>query len=518
LGHDITDAQIVKKMLQVVPEHLEQIAYSIETLLDVNELSVEEVVSRLRTIEQRKKKPASTGASSNVDKQGRLLLTEEEWMARLKLRESGDGSGSGKRGKMRRGRGGGSGGGCDGKAQDGSGKPQERNPDKCTNCGIKGHYAKDCRKPKREQKAHVAEVEEQQALMMATTSTIAKPSTVSAQSSTRVEIHEAEVFAELGPRIDKDARRWVLDTGATNHMTGSPSAFAHLDTNVIGMVRFGDGSVVEIEGRGSIIFVLKNGEHRTLAGVYYIPRLVANIVSLGQMEEAEYHIDLYDGALRIYDEARDLLTKVPRGNTRLYILELVIGRPVCLAARSSEAAWQWHERFGHISFKSLRSLATKQMVRGLPHLDDIDQVCDSCLAGKQRRTPFPSQAKRRAEHALDLVHGDLCGPVSPPTPSGNKFFLLLVDDMSRYMWLHLLSSKNQAAAAIKNFQGAVEVESGRKLKVLRTDRGGSSPPSSSANTVRVMACSGSSLPRTVRNKTGWWRAVTKQSSAWRVRS
>jgi hypothetical protein len=62
--------------------------------------------------------------------------------------------------------------------------------------------------------------------------------------------------------------------------------------------------------------------------------------------------------------------------------------------------------------------------------------------------------------------------VSPPTPSGNKYFLLLVDDMSRYMWLHLLSSKNQAAVAIKNFQATVEVESGRKLKVLRTDRGG----------------------------------------------
>jgi hypothetical protein len=169
------------------------------------------------------------------------------------------------------------------------------------------------------------------------------------------------------------------------------------------------------------------------------------------MEEAGYRIDLYDGALRIYDEVRDLLTKVSRGNTRLYILELVIGCPVCLAARSSEAAWRWHERFSHISFKSLHSLATKQMVSGLPHLDHIDQVCDSCLAGKQRRTPFPSQAKRRTEHALDLVHGDLCGPVSPPTPNSNKYFLLLVDDTSHYMWLHLLSSKDQAAAAIKNF-------------------------------------------------------------------
>ncbi|XP_066324334.1 uncharacterized protein [Miscanthus floridulus] len=206
LGHDITDAQIMKKMLQVVPEHLEQIAYSIETLLDVNELLVEEVVGRLRAIEQRKKKPASAGASSTANKQGLLLLAEEEWMARLKLREFGEGSGSGKRDKTRRGHGGGSGGssggGQDGKGHDGQGKPQERNPDKCVNYGIKGHYAKDCRKPRREQKAHVVEGEEQHALMMvsATATTINDaPSSFSSRPATCVEIHEAEVFAELGP-------------------------------------------------------------------------------------------------------------------------------------------------------------------------------------------------------------------------------------------------------------------------------------------------------------------------------
>jgi hypothetical protein len=112
------------------------------------------------------------------------------------------------------------------------------------------------------------------------------------------------------------------------------------------------------------------------------------------------------------------------------------------------------------------------MVRGLPPLDQVDQVCDACLAGKQRRAPFPEQSRRRATNRIDLVHGDMCGPITPVTPSGNQYFLLLVDDMSRFMWLVLLPSKDQAAAAIKNFQMSVEVETGRKLKTLRTDRGG----------------------------------------------
>jgi hypothetical protein len=108
----------------------------------------------------------------------------------------------------------------------------------------------------------------------------------------------------------------------------------------------------------------------------------------------------------------------------------------------------------------------------LPQLTQEEKVCDGYLVSRQRHAPFPSQAKRWAESALELIHSDLCGPVTPATPSKNKYFLLLVDDMSRFMWLCLLSSKDQAPSKIKNFQAAVEVETGLKLKVLRTDHGG----------------------------------------------
>jgi hypothetical protein len=70
------------------------------------------------------------------------------------------------------------------------------------------------------------------------------------------------------------------------------------------------------------------------------------------------------------------------------------------------------------------------------------------------------------------VHGDLCGPITPATPRGNRYFLLLVDDLSRYMWVAAIPSKDCAVAAIKEIQAQAEGESGVKLKVLRTDRGG----------------------------------------------
>jgi transposase InsO family protein len=85
---------------------------------------------------------------------------------------------------------------------------------------------------------------------------------------------------------------------------------------------------------------------------------------------------------------------------------------------------------------------------------------------------FPKVAKYPAQEQLELVHGDLCGPVSPPTLVENAYFLLLVDDMSRYMCLTLLSSKADAPAAIMAFQAKVERKTGKKLKVLQTDNRG----------------------------------------------
>jgi transposase InsO family protein len=55
---------------------------------------------------------------------------------------------------------------------------------------------------------------------------------------------------------------------------------------------------------------------------------------------------------------------------------------------------------------------------------------------------------------------------------GNKYFLLLVDDLSRYMWVAAIPSKDHATATIKDIQVQAEGESGHKLKALHTNRRG----------------------------------------------
>jgi transposase InsO family protein len=91
---------------------------------------------------------------------------------------------------------------------------------------------------------------------------------------------------------------------------------------------------------------------------------------------------------------------------------------------------------------------------------------------KQRRLPFPQQSSFRAKERLELVHGDMCDPVTPATPGGRRYFLLLVDDLSRYMWVVILDGKGEAADAIRSAQAAAEAECGRKLRMLCSDNGG----------------------------------------------
>ena len=163
---------------------------------------------------------------------------------------------------------------------------------------------------------------------------------------------------------------------------------------------------------------------------------------------------------------------VQRGASRLYDLNLTVDKPVCLAAHTEEASWCWHARFGHLGFQGLQKLSKGEMVRGLSRIEQVDQVCDGCLVGKQRRFPFPAASKFRARRQLELVHADLCWPITPETPGGKKMFLLAVDDMSRYMWLVLLATKDEAATAIIRLLARAEAEVGHKLGTLRTDRGG----------------------------------------------
>ena len=203
-------------------------------------------------------------------------------------------------------------------------------------------------------------------------------------------------------------------------MTGSRAAFADLDTKIVGTVRFGDNSIIDIKGRSTVVISVSGDEHRAITGVYFIPKLKTSIVSLGQLDESECPSSIRGGYMTVWDRQNRLLAKVPRSPNRLYKVNLKIVQPACLSVRRGDTAWTWHERLGHQNFGALRTMSSSGMVHGLPEIGHADQLCDACLAGKQKRASFQQAAKFRATARLELVHADLCGPILPATPGGKR--------------------------------------------------------------------------------------------------
>jgi hypothetical protein len=140
------------------------------------------------------------------------------------------------------------------------------------------HWVKECRQPRCGQ-AHVAQVEEEPALLLAHASIELSPAASAAAAL--LHLDKLRAHALLGDSSSNDKTdEWCLDTGAT-HMNDRREFFTELDSDVRGSVKFGDASDVEIKGVGSVIFAVESGEHRLLTGVYYIPALRNSIISLG---------------------------------------------------------------------------------------------------------------------------------------------------------------------------------------------------------------------------------------------
>jgi hypothetical protein len=151
---------------------------------------------------------------------------------------------------------------------------------------------------------------------------------------------------------------WYMDNGASNHMTGDLHKFRTIDKSVSGKVRFGDGSTVDIQGKGSILFEGSSGDQWELYDVYYIPKLKSNLVSLGQLTEIGHRIVMDEDVIEVSEKNPPrLIMKIQRSRNRLYMLELNPVEPVCLLASISDQSWLWHGRLGHVNFHALKMLA-----------------------------------------------------------------------------------------------------------------------------------------------------------------
>jgi len=112
------------------------------------------------------------------------------------------------------------------------------------------------------------------------------------------------------------------------------------------------------------------------------------------------------------------------------------------------------------------------MVVGLPSLKIPTTTCTTCLVGKQHKNVIPKQSSWRAFTKLQLVHADLCGPISPASNNNKRYILSFVDDYSRKACVYFLNEKFETFNGFRSFKACVKKETGSFIACLKTDRGG----------------------------------------------
>nr|KYP75006.1 Retrovirus-related Pol polyprotein from transposon TNT 1-94 [Cajanus cajan] len=450
-GENLPSSRVVEKILRSLTDDFENIVCAIEESKDLSTLTVEELTGSLEAYEQRKKNKKEKGESLEQALQAKATIKEEKarggrgqawggrgqtWGGRSNTNNNIECYNCGKYGHV----------------------AKECYSIKCYNCGNLGHISKDCRsEKKREEPTNFLAEEEDEGLLLVTT------------------IPEVEIKPSCSSEIKpscSDNSVWYLDTGASNHMCGDEHLFKMLSKEEFGSVSFGDASKVVVKGRGTIWYQQRNGKIGEIGDVYYVPDLKSNILSMGQLMEKGYSVLMKDRELQLKDKLGRLIAQVEMKKNRMYKLELKIVQDECMQLDLEDEAMKWHLRFGHLHFGGLTELVKKEMVFGLPKMEFEKKFCEECVIGKHARTSFPRSSEYRAKEQLGLIHTDLCGPITPESFSGKKYFVSFIDDFSRKTWVYFLKEKLEVFETFKKFKVMVEKETSKFIKAVRSDRGG----------------------------------------------
>ena len=126
----------------------------------------------------------------------------------------------------------------------------------------------------------------------------------------------------------------------------------------------------------------------------------------------------------------------------------------------------WHKRLVHNNYKSIEYMSKHGLISCK---NDVNDKCDVCIQAKMTRKPFPSI--ERTSKILELVHFDIC-ELNGVLTRGNRYFIIFIDDHSRFTYVYLMKTKDQAFDMFKCYRSEVENQKKNKIKILRSDRGG----------------------------------------------
>ena len=258
---------------------------------------------------------------------------------------------------------------------------------------------------------------------------------------------------------------WIIDSGCSHHMTGDKTKFEYFEDYDGGSVRFGNNEPCCIKGRGRIPLT----KELICDNAYWVEGLKHNLLSVAQLLNNGIKVEFMHGKTRLLDGKGKLIRLGTQTKGNLFYLEL--GECSCFIAQVEES-WLWHKRLCHVNFDNLVKIRKFRKVKGIPNIKKPEVgLCKNCQIEKMGKTSFKSK-NYQFEDILEIVHTDLCGPIGIESYIGEKFFILFVDDYSRMMAVMYLRNKSEAFEKFKWYLARVEKEIGKRLKCLRSNRGG----------------------------------------------
>ena len=208
----------------------------------------------------------------------------------------------------------------------------------------------------------------------------------------------------------------------------------------------------------------------------YIPSIMRNFISVPILDRVGYSFLFGTGKVKVYRDSLFIGIGVLYGS--LYILELSVLPSVsatlivntsssskCLRL-NEKSSTLWYKGLGHISKQRMERLIKDEI---LPDLDFSDfDTCVDCIKGKLIAKANKAKIDRCTK-LLGVIHTDICGSFTPLAMGGYKYFIMFIDDYSRYGFVELIREKSESLEA---FKAKVELRQGNEIKVVHYDRGG----------------------------------------------
>ncbi|KAG7539387.1 Reverse transcriptase RNA-dependent DNA polymerase [Arabidopsis suecica] len=255
---------------------------------------------------------------------------------------------------------------------------------------------------------------------------------------------------------------WIIDSGATNHMTGSLEFLRNVCDMPPILIKLPDGRFTTSTKQGRVHL----GSSLDLQDVLFVDGLHCHLISVSQLTRTRQCLfQITDKICVIQDRTTQMLIGAGRELNGLYFFRGVETAAV-VTSKVSPSTELWHRRLGHASSKALKLLPFSDIASSA--FDS--KTCEICIQAKQTRDPFPLSSNKTT-FAFELVHCDLWGPYRTTSICGSRYFLTLVDDFSRAVWLYLLPSKQEAPLHLKNFIALVKRQYSTDIKTIRSDNG-----------------------------------------------